>query len=284
MPTEVVNLIGKEGADSMKRSRHVLLGVGRDMARIAVASSMMRERQGKEENSAPVISGLPFAEGSSSSPSPEDALASATLMIDHLLDDGRPSPKGSSSAAVDTLITMSPHRMCRYTDNGSNPSASATEVFGAHTDTSFATVIPVAAVSGLEVYDAAAGTWIRPELMARQHWENEMVEQKKDPSATVGENGKPWHSRYVVCMPGELLQLLTRNSFRAAVHRVVAVTGGQSRLSAPVLLRARPKVVMDVKAFYGSNDVNVVGPLLASCDQMTMEEIHDALQPSGVVD
>ncbi len=131
----------------------------------------------------------------------------------------------------------------------------------------------------MEIYDNAAGTWVRPELMARLHWENEQLEQNKDPASLVGLNGKPWHARYVVCMSGELLELVTQSRFRTAVHRVVAACRGEPRASAPVLVRARPQASMDVKKLFGSNNPSDIGSLLASCDQLTMEKIHDCLQP-----
>jgi len=287
LPKEVATIIGNDGVECIKSAQHVLLDVGREVARVAVASSVIneaKESDDKEKELTPSLSGIALGMDSPlASHSDEQAFASATLIVDSLMDHGRSSREELASEVVkaDAEISMSPHRLCRYADNGKNPSASATEVFGAHTDTTFVTVIPVAAVSGLEIFDNAAGAWIRPELMARRHWENERMEQNKIPSATVGENGQPWHARYVVCMPGELLELVTQRQILTAVHRVVAACGGEARISAPVLLRARPKALMDLKKLYGSNDAKVVGSLLATCDHMTMEEIHNALQPSS---
>lgn len=289
LPKEVATIIGYDGVECIKSAQRVLIDVGREVARVAVASCLIEEAKkgdDKEKELTPSLSGIALGMDSPLAPNNEEkAFASATLIIDSLMDHGRSTGEELASEVVkaDAEISSSPHRLCRYEDNGKNPSASATEVFGAHTDTTFVTVIPVAAVSGLEIFDNAAGAWIRPELMARRHWENERMEQNKIPSAIVGENGQPWHARYVVCMPGELLELVTQRQILTAVHRVVAACFGEARISAPVLLRARPKALMDLKKLYGSNDANVVGSLLATCDHMTMEEIHNCLQPSPTV-
>ena len=156
--------------------------------------------------------------------------------------------------------------MCRYTNL--NQTQSFKEIFGAHTDSSFITVVPVALVSGLEVYDEDAETWYRPELMARKHWEQQQQDSGEESS---------WHARYVVMMPGELLQLLTRNEVPATVHRVVAVHDGPSRISSPMLLRGRPGTKMDVARYLDKDD----DPLLTECDGMTIEQIHDAMQPAS---
>ena len=172
-------------------------------------------------------------------------------------------------------MSMSLHHMCRYSSLNNYTVAkntAAKEVFGAHTDTSFLTIVPAAAVLGLEIFDGAA--WTRPELTTRRHYNNN----------NRGRRQIPWHCRYVVVMTGELLQLSTRGMIRAAVHRVVAVTNGEARQSAPVLLWARTNQEMDIIRYFvgesGPNTRNTksVGELLLECDRMTMEHIHDALQ------
>ena len=84
------------------------------------------------------------------------------------------------------------------------------------------------------------------------------------------------------------MQLATRSMIPSAVHRVVAVNGGDTRLSAPVLLRARSKMDMDIEKYFGESpdqdsanaDLEVIGKeLLLDCNQLTMEQIHDSLQP-----
>ena len=114
-------------------------------------------------------------------------------------------------------------------------------------------------------------------------WEAERLENGEDPTAVAqtieGENGNeiqvPWHARYIVIMPGEFLQIVSRNEIAAAVHRVVA--SGPARQSAPILLRGRPGVTMDVKRYIG--EVN--NSLLEQIDGRNMQGIHDALQPSS---
>ena len=164
-------------------------------------------------------------------------------------------------------VSMSPHRICRYS-NVNDKKSGASEVFGAHTDTSFVTIVPAAAVSGLEIFDEDSLQWYRPELNARKHARGLDPKGEKDSQF-------PWHSRYLVVMPGELLQITSRNNVQAAVHRVVA-TNQTPRLSAPVLLRARPGTKMDVERYLGSLDK--ADSLLLECNSMSMEDIHDALQ------
>jgi isopenicillin N synthase-like dioxygenase len=143
------------------------------------------------------------------------------------------------------------------------------EVFGAHTDTSFVTIVPAAQISGLEVYDEDSLKWYRPELNAKKH------AKQLDP--TGGKEAQfPWHCRYLVVLPGELLQLVSRNNIPAVVHRVLATTDAP-RLSAPVLLRARMGTTMDVERYMGS--IDKAGSLLMDSNGLRMEEIHAALQP-----
>jgi isopenicillin N synthase-like dioxygenase len=82
---------------------------------------------------------------------------------------------------------MSPHRLCRYSNNDARDKEKTKgptrEVFGAHTDSTFITAVPVAAVSGLEVYDEAAEQWYRPEKATRQHWQHAQKATGKDPEA-----------------------------------------------------------------------------------------------------
>eukprot|EP00978_Attheya_sp_CCMP212_P044400 scaffold309223_cov43-Attheya_sp.AAC.1 len=209
----------------------------------------------------------------------------AALLVEELVDDGTPLSEETKSLLLGETeegpVSMSPHRLCRYTDNlksakndkgkennkaPSSVSEKAREVFGSHTDTSFVTLVPVAEVSGLEVFDEVAEQWYRPELAARRHWEEERTSRNLDPTAlfetvTVPKNEEeeetvelPWYARYVVILPGELMQLVTRDEVPAAVHRVVAVKDkDQVRLSAPVLLRARSGMTLDATRYFGEN-------------------------------
>jgi len=215
------------------------------------------------------------------------AASAALRMVDELVDDGRPC---LDLPIEESPVSMSPHRMCRYSGNGKSSETDAKEVFGAHTDTSFVTMIPVAAVSGLEVFDESANAWVRPEIIARRHFEEERESRGFDPNVdevevTINDvtEKRPWHARYAIAMPGELLQVVTRGSVNAAVHRVVAAVEGQPRLSAPVLLRARTKATMDIKRYFVDENADVketkIGKLLRDCEGMTMYDIHDRLQP-----
>jgi isopenicillin N synthase-like dioxygenase len=201
------------------------------------------------------------------------------------VDDSRSLPPGTDIEHAECAVSMSPHRLCRYSNNDASNGKQkkindpTREVFGAHTDSSFVTAVPVAAVAGLEVYDEAEEQWYRPEKAVRKHWQSEQVAAGKDPEALTETTDDgvelPWHSRYVVMIPGELLQLATRNEVPAAVHRVVATEGNISRLSAPILFRGRPGMTLDIGRYLGSTGGD---PLLEECSGMTIEQIHDSMQ------
>eukprot|EP00980_Cylindrotheca_fusiformis_P001432 scaffold345_cov134-Cylindrotheca_fusiformis.AAC.43 len=259
LPPETIDVVGKEGVEMLQQAFDVVAKVIKDVVRVAVAASSMEYGA--------------FQDG---------ALASkaATLLVDELIDDGTPL----RSDAIDHnegTVSMSPHRLCRYAE-GSDTEAPAREVFGAHVDGTFLTAVPVAAVSGLEVYDEEEEKWYRPELKAREHWKKERAMKGKDSSSVVEDIGDgeeiPWHARYLALMAGEHLQLATRNEVPATVHRVVATKDGPARLSAPILLRPRPGTKFLVDRYLGSTLGNY---LLSETDGMTMEEIYDATQATS---
>lgn len=270
---------------------NVMSEIGKDIVRIATAASSVEAYAfvtagsvvSQAGEGSPSIAGLSFEEASVSGivedeggPSEDDikraeilASDAAILLTEEIMDDGKPL-HGGEIEHNEGPVSMSPHRMCRYSNNDESSKKKASEIFGAHTDTSFVTIVPAAKVSGLEVFDEDSLQWYRPELNARKH------AKRLDPKGSMDEQF-PWHSRYLIVMPGELLQLTSRNNIPAAVHRVVATTD-TPRLSAPVLLRARPGTKMDVERYMGSLDK--ADSLLLECNGMKMEEIHDALQPS----
>ncbi|KAL7538135.1 hypothetical protein ACHAXR_008307 [Thalassiosira sp. AJA248-18] len=293
LPEETASIVGADGVNGMVDAFNIMAEVGKDIVRIATAASSVEAdafvtvgsvvSQGGEES--PSIAGLSFEEASVSgivgedgddTPSDDDikraeilASDAAILLTEEIMDDGKPLLDGQIEHN-EGPVSMSPHRMCRYSNNAKSRKKKASEIFGAHTDTSFVTIVPAAQVSGLEVFDEDSLQWYRPELNARKHAKN------VDPKGSMDEKF-PWHSRYLIVMPGELLQLTSRNNIPAAVHRVVAVTDSP-RLSAPVLLRARPGTKMDVERYMGSLDE--ANGLLQDSNGMKMEEIHDALQPA----
>lgn len=272
LPVEVKEILDDEDIESLKKSFDAVCEIGKDAVRIATAAAGMDADVFDDDED----------QG--------DALASqaATKLVDEVVDDGKPI----GDAEIDHEegpISMSPHRLCRYANNRQDEeSDKAREVFGAHTDSSFITAVPVAAVSGLEVFDEDEARWYRPELAARLHWQQERAKRGEDPNADTetipaiddGEDDVelPWHARYVVLVPGEFLQIVSRDEVPAAVHRVVAVQDGPARLSAPILLRGRPGTKLDVARYLGGAGES---KLVAECDGMNMDEIHDTMQPAS---
>ncbi len=294
LPSETRTIVGEAGARSLVDAFHIMAEVGKDIVRIATAASSVDANAfaasgsssiilSRGEEGSPSIAGLSFEEASisgfvdeESNPSQEDmkrakmlASNAALLLAEELIDDGKPL-LSNEIKHNEGPVSMSPHRMCRYSNSNKSSTIKEriSEVFGAHTDTSFVTIVPAAKVSGLEVFDEDSLQWYRPELNARKH------AKKLDPIGNM-DGLFPWHSRFLVVMPGELLQLTSRNNIPAAVHRVVA-TVETPRLSAPVLLRARPGTKMDVERYMGSLDK--ADNLVLGSNGMKMEEIHDALQ------
>ncbi len=313
-PKEVVDVVGSEDVKSLIKAFDLLCDIGKDVVRVAVAAANMEhdgfldedggadDVEQSEVSDLPFISGLTFEEAELTGVNQDgesdtdpwivaEKLSSdaALKLVDNLIDDGK-NKKGNNEQG---RVNLSPHRLCKYVDNRDGEKqrkSPQTETFGAHTDTSFVTIVPVSSMSGLEVFDEAANKWFRPELLAKQKWEAECAKRGVDASKesetfTINENGNdikveiPWHSRYICVMPGELLQVCTRNEVPATVHRVVSATNEGSRLSAPVLLRARAGMKLNVEEYFGNS--NTIGQLLDECDGLNMEEIHDRLQPSS---
>jgi len=272
LPAEVKDVVGDGGMSALESSFDLMAQTGQDVVRIAVAASS-------------VENGAFFSQDTDEAAAERDqmilASKGATLLANELVDDGTPLPSGVQIDHSEGDVSMSPYRLCRYTD-GREETGPSREVFGAHTDTSFITVVPVAEISGLEIYDEQAEKWYRPELRARAHWEEEQNALGKDPSLQYDEtsDGKriPWHSRYMAMVPGELLQLVTRNEIPAAIHRVVAVKGEQARVSAPVLLRGRPGTKFLTDRYIGGW---LGDQLILDADGLSMEEIHDKNQPQS---
>jgi len=274
LPEEAKEILGEDGTLALQSAFDIVAQVGKDVVRIAVAASSVEHGAFLDKK------------GTQGDSRDQKILASqgATLLSDELVDDGKPLPSNVKINHDEGTVSMSPFRLCRYTDGRDDGTdGSSREVFGAHTDSSFITAVPVAEISGLEVYDEEAEKWYRPELRARAHWEKEQSAQGKDPSLqydeAIGEDGErtPWHSRYLAIIPGENLQLATRNEIPAAVHRVVAMKDRPARLSAPILVRGRPGTKFLVKRYLGGALGN---SLLLDADELSMQEIHEKSQPA----
>merc|ERR1712127_696316 len=171
VPSALSKLIGKDSISSMMDTFRLCSQIGKNIVTIATAAAS------QEANAYT----LDYND--------EEAFELAQIMTNDLLDD---ACGYSSTHDLDTTASMSPHRLCRYEAVSSNQTdvASAQQIFGAHTDTSFVTMIPVAAVPGLEVYDDDLDVWIRPEMIARQHWERQNNNNKEE-----NDHNPPWHCR-----------------------------------------------------------------------------------------
>jgi len=244
----------------------VLTNVGKNVIRIAIAASSV-------ENG-----GFEYANNDADT----FATKCAAQLAEDLVDDGTFIDR--EEAQEQSRICMSPQRLCHYSNKKEEKPM---ELFGAHTDSSFVTIVPVGAMAGLEVYDEDAQQWYRPELKARKVWEQQELEKNNGQDASnliaeetlviddEGENIIPWHARYVVIMPGEFLQILSRDKIAAAVHRVVVAGGSDaSRISAPLLLRGRPGIKINVEKYLGRINGN---NLLKEVDGLYMQDIHNAM-------
>jgi hypothetical protein len=260
LPTKAEAVLGAVGCQDLASAFRIFADLAKDVTRTVVATC-------NEEVGA--------LKGTS-------AIRGATFLVNELMDDATPIQTDVEHSEVS--VSMSPHRLCRYS-NGSKVETSernepkSREIFGAHTDSTFITVVPVALVPGLEVYDEAEEKWYRPEKAARIQWENEERARDKDTTATteVLEDGTmlPWCARYAIMIPGELLQLVSRSEVLAAVHRVVVTQEQSSRLSAPILVRGRSGISMNATRYLGGT---LGEPILVECEGMKLRDIHDKMQ------
>jgi isopenicillin N synthase-like dioxygenase len=125
-------------------------------------------------------------------------------------------------------------------------SKSGTRLLRSHCDWTLSTPIPVSAIPGLEVFDSSSKQWVRIEqVLANMH----------DKQVRADQSSRNWNSEYVIVLTGLWLELLTKGSVEAAVHRVVSdATCQTQRLSAPLFLRPRESLFRQV-----DNEFNQVG-------------------------
>jgi len=318
IPHEAVDIL--EGGEEY-RVKHimdaydVLANVGKDIVRVAVAAVNSQYHAFEDENIQQQDSPPEAIPQTQKDNGHHLKLCSdaAQFLVQELIDDGKCFSNKYNHNDDETYVSMSPHRLCRYDGKKATNDEELEEIFGAHTDTSFITLVPVAAISGLEIFDEYANKWLRPELLARDWWEDEQIMRGTDPSANTEsirivvdedkDNGEvhktmmmdieiPWHCRYAVAMPGDLLQMVSRNEIVSAVHRVVSSDTnnksimkrgddngiiGEARLSCPVLLRSRSGTAMNASKYFGN--AITWNAILKESNGMTMDDIHDALQP-----
>jgi len=131
------------------------------------------------------------------------------------------------------------HRLCAYAPTNQT-------AFGAHTDTSFFTLVPFARVPGLEVLDPSLQRWVCPE------------------ADTVRGEG-----HLILVMPGEFLEVASNGLYEASVHRVRG--GSEKRVSTPLLVRA------DLREPWDGLEASSVWRALQKC---TAHEALKELAPS----
>lgn len=138
-------------------------------------------------------------------------------------------------------------RICSYPAHNTSSDESVV-AFGAHTDTSFVTVAPCSSVHGLQMR-FADGSWRSVET---------------DPSQ-------------VIVFTGEIMQILTRHHYRAAVHRVIA--SSTRRISCPFIIRGYPKAYLTSPddAIYNHSNKEVAMTMLSNLEGVTMKHLHKIL-------
>ena len=285
LPVETKSLFGAEGYNSMRVAFDVIAEISLAAIQIAVGASTLEIGL----NDATI------------------AMTGASRLVNELVDNGKPLLTTMPNIDQHFSISMSPHRILQYglvngSTSGNNDDA---EIFGAHTDTTFITAVPVASVAGLEVYDDAAQLWYRPELAVQQQQQQHKQFPDDDDDADI--HSLPWYTRYIILMPGELLQISTGNEVPAAVHRVIdgsfsghntddtsthtsSSSSSSIRYSAPVLLRGRSGVVFDCERYFGiptastaassqlQSESSSIWPVWSECQDRTMDQIYSSLQ------
>ncbi|EJK66992.1 hypothetical protein THAOC_12028, partial [Thalassiosira oceanica] len=139
LPEETAGVVGDDGARSLVDAFRIMSGVGRDVVRIVTAASSSEAGSfvvpgsvvSAGEDGAPSIAGLTFEDAEVSGlvdegdgPSEEDrrrgdvlASEAAALMTDEIMDDGAPLGEDSPIDRDEGPVSMSPHRLCRYSND-----------------------------------------------------------------------------------------------------------------------------------------------------------------------
>lgn len=170
-------------------------------------------------------------------------------------------------------------RICKYVHDVSSCGPKPKSVsFGAHTDSSFITVAPVSTTPGLEVVDQQGNYWTCPELISESS------------SGSAGAE----RSSHVLVFVGEFLQVLTKNRFKATVHRVVEFPSSSSnctngdtstgevaskhRISCPYLIRGLNDAVINMHdEKYHHQEDSLTTDKVPDLDGTTMKLLHKLL-------
>jgi hypothetical protein len=117
LPPETKNVIGEEGCRALQSAFDIVADIGKHVVKIVVAAST-------EESGA--LGG-------------DDARVAATKLANELLDDGKLLQ--SDIHHSEGSVSMSPHRLCRYSKSSDQnlDEAVTSEIFGSHTDSTFIT-------------------------------------------------------------------------------------------------------------------------------------------------
>lgn len=138
-------------------------------------------------------------------------------------------------------LSASVLRVCIY--DGRDDTDHPKTMFGAHTDTSFLTLGMTSSTPGLEILDLETDEWICPEQLF--------------PFDTTTDQ-----PHMLTVFTGEFLQILTKQHFPAAIHRVTAFTPAV-RYSCPFIIRGRDERLV---SFHDAKYVHPGGPAVLTRD------------------
>lgn len=178
--------------------------------------------------------------------------AESLRVIAHLLDSG---DQGGNSRSFQRLAKYYYRNNQLHQQGTRQISSHQMESIRPHCDWSFATLVPVSAVTGLEIYNG--NVWIRPEEVARRHYRQQQAPELSgdENNDTARSTTLQWQSRYIVVLAGKWLEILTNGAIRSTIHRVVrccsdsesANSPAARRMSAPLFLRPTRKVSEDAE-------------------------------------
>jgi hypothetical protein len=116
------------------------------------------------------------------------------------------------------------------------------------------TPIPVSSIVGLDIFTPSDQTWIRPELIFRQHWEQQHQQECWIGDAdSSDDNHSNWHVNYCVVMTGIFTEFVVNGTTETCIHRVVAADSNQQRMSVPLFMRIREQMFATKDQAFNNN-------------------------------